>query len=171
MLTGDNPRTAAAIAARLGLEARAGLLPEDKLREIAALKSAGPVAMVGDGINDAPALAAASTGIAMGGGTETALEAADAALLHGRVAGCAELVVRVRRRPVPGGKALPFAPDPLSARTLRALGPMSWLSLWPDCAGEPCSPADCPGHPRGKDAFLLFGSPASLPAPRDQAAG
>ncbi|MHB0696743.1 heavy metal translocating P-type ATPase, partial [Roseomonas mucosa] len=96
MLTGDNPRTAAAIAARLGLEARAGLLPEDKLREIAALKSAGPVAMVGDGINDAPALAAASTGIAMGGGTETALEAADAALLHGRVAGVAELVALSR---------------------------------------------------------------------------
>ena len=96
MLTGDNPRTAAAIAARLGLAARAGLLPEDKLREIAALKSAGPVAMVGDGINDAPALAAASTGIAMGGGTETALEAADAALLHGRVAGVAELVALSR---------------------------------------------------------------------------
>lgn len=96
MLTGDNPRTAAAIAARLGLEARAGLLPEDKLREIAALKSAGPVAMVGDGINDAPALAAASTGIAMGGGTEAALEAADAALLHGRVTGVAELVALSR---------------------------------------------------------------------------
>ncbi|UPG72443.1 heavy metal translocating P-type ATPase [Roseomonas gilardii subsp. gilardii] len=96
MLTGDNPRTAAAIATRLGLEARAGLLPEDKLREIATLRSAGPVAMVGDGINDAPALAAASTGIAMGGGTETALEAADAALLHGRVAGVAELVALSR---------------------------------------------------------------------------
>ena len=96
MLTGDNPRTAAAIATQLGLEARAGLLPEDKLREIAALKSAGPVAMVGDGINDAPALAAASTGIAMGGGTEAALEAADAALLHGRVTGVAELVALSR---------------------------------------------------------------------------
>jgi Cd2+/Zn2+-exporting ATPase len=62
MLTGDNERTGKAIAASLGLEVRAGLLPEDKLREIASLMKAGPVAMVGDGINDAPALAAASVG-------------------------------------------------------------------------------------------------------------
>jgi Cd2+/Zn2+-exporting ATPase len=92
MLTGDNPRTGAAIAATLGMEVKAGLLPADKLRHIGALKQAGPVAMVGDGINDAPALAAASAGIAMGGGTDVALEAADAALLRGRVEGVAELV-------------------------------------------------------------------------------
>ena len=92
MLTGDNARTGAAIAAGLGLEARAELLPADKLREIAALKAAGPVAMVGDGINDAPALAAATVGIAMGGGTDVALEAADAAVLRDRVAGVPELV-------------------------------------------------------------------------------
>jgi Cd2+/Zn2+-exporting ATPase len=92
MLTGDNPRTGAAIGAALGLEVRAGLLPEGKLREIADLKGRGPVVMVGDGINDAPALAAASVGVAMGGGTDVALEAADAALLHGRVSGVAELV-------------------------------------------------------------------------------
>ena len=59
MLTGDNPRTGQAIAGQLGLGVKAGLLPEDKLREIAALKAEAPVAMVGDGINDAPALAAA----------------------------------------------------------------------------------------------------------------
>ncbi|MFC4169696.1 heavy metal translocating P-type ATPase [Teichococcus aestuarii] len=92
MLTGDNARTAAAIAGPLGLTAKAGLLPDDKLREIAALRAAGPVVMVGDGINDAPALAAASAGVAMGGGTDVALEAADAAILKDRTTGVAELV-------------------------------------------------------------------------------
>jgi Cd2+/Zn2+-exporting ATPase len=92
MLTGDNPRTAAAIATGLGLEARAGLLPADKLREITALREAGAVVMVGDGINDAPALAAATVGVAMGGGTAVALETADAAVLRDRVGGVAELV-------------------------------------------------------------------------------
>lgn len=92
MLTGDNPRTAAAIGSALGVDVRAGLLPADKLREVAALKERGPVAMVGDGINDAPALAAATVGVAMGGGTDVALETADAALLRGRVAGVPELV-------------------------------------------------------------------------------
>jgi Cd2+/Zn2+-exporting ATPase len=92
MLTGDNPRTGAAIAGALGLEVKAGLLPADKLREIGALKERGPVVMVGDGINDAPALAAATAGVAMGSGTEVALEAADAALLRERVSGVADLV-------------------------------------------------------------------------------
>lgn len=96
MLTGDNERTGQAIAAQLGLDVRAQLLPEDKLREIAALKAKGAVAMVGDGINDAPALAAASVGIAMGGGTDVALETADAALLRERVGGIAELVALSR---------------------------------------------------------------------------
>ena len=92
MLTGDNERTGRAIADKLGMDVRAHLLPDDKLREIKALKAHGPVVMVGDGINDAPALAAASVGVAMGGGTAVALEAADAALLHERVSGVAELV-------------------------------------------------------------------------------
>jgi Cd2+/Zn2+-exporting ATPase len=96
MLTGDNERTGRAIAAGLGMDVRAGLLPEQKLREVEALKAGGPVAMVGDGINDAPALAAASVGIAMGGGTAVALETADAALLRERVYGVVELVALSR---------------------------------------------------------------------------
>jgi Cd2+/Zn2+-exporting ATPase len=92
MLTGDNGRTAAAIAGSLGLDARAELLPDDKLRAIGALRADGAVVMVGDGINDAPALAAATVGVAMGGGTDVALETADAAVLKDRVTGVAELV-------------------------------------------------------------------------------
>jgi Cd2+/Zn2+-exporting ATPase len=96
MLSGDNQRTANAIAAALGLEARGELLPDAKLAEIARLKAGGPIAMVGDGINDAPALATASVGIAMGGGTDVALETADAALLRDRVEGVADLVMLSR---------------------------------------------------------------------------
>lgn len=92
MLTGDNQRTGAAIAAKLGLDVKAELLPDAKLRVIAEMRKQGPVAMVGDGINDAPALAAASVGIAMGAGTDVALETADAALLQNRVQGVADLV-------------------------------------------------------------------------------
>ncbi len=96
MLSGDNARTAGAIGAALGLEARGELLPDAKLDTISAYKSTAPIAMVGDGINDAPALAAASVGIAMGGGTDVALETADAALLKDRVTGVAELVALSR---------------------------------------------------------------------------
>jgi len=92
MLTGDNARTGEAIGKGLGLNVRAELLPDAKLAAIAELKKAGPVAMVGDGINDAPALAAASVGIAMGGGTDVALETAEAALLRNRVTGVADLI-------------------------------------------------------------------------------
>ena len=84
MLTGDNEATAAAIAAELGVdEYRAELLPEDKVEAVRDLQSRfGSLAMVGDGVNDAPALATATVGIAMGAaGTDTALETADAALM------------------------------------------------------------------------------------------
>ncbi|WP_147075288.1 HAD-IC family P-type ATPase, partial [Meiothermus hypogaeus] len=96
MLTGDNARTGQAIAEGLGLEVRAELMPEDKLRIIGELRRAEKgnqkVAMVGDGINDAPALAQADVGIAMGGGTDVALETADAALLRNSVTGVSDLI-------------------------------------------------------------------------------
>ena len=97
MLTGDNERTARAIGGDLGIEVRAGLMPEDKQRIVRELQADGNVvAKVGDGINDAPALAAADVGIAMGGGTDVALETADAAILHGRVGDIASLVALSR---------------------------------------------------------------------------
>ncbi|HEV7248002.1 MAG TPA: heavy metal translocating P-type ATPase [Shinella sp.] len=86
MLTGDNARTAKAVGVELGIEVRAELMPEDKQRIVGELQREGYiVGKIGDGINDAPALAAANVGIAMGGGTDVALETADAAILHGRV--------------------------------------------------------------------------------------
>jgi Cd2+/Zn2+-exporting ATPase len=83
MLTGDNERTATVIGQRLGVdEVRADLLPEEKVEAVRELETDGTVAMVGDGVNDAPALAAATVGVAMGAaGTDTALETADVALL------------------------------------------------------------------------------------------
>src|SRR3546814_11850013 len=80
MLTGDNRRTAQAIADSLGMEWEAELLPEDKLRLITEMKHHAKVAMMGDGINDAPALATADVGIASGGGPDVALETAHVVL-------------------------------------------------------------------------------------------
>lgn len=92
MLTGDNPRAAAAIANELGIDYRAGLMPEDKVKAITELNKQQRTAMIGDGINDAPAMKAASIGIAMGSGTDVALETADAALTHNRLVGVAEMI-------------------------------------------------------------------------------
>ncbi|AKA38546.1 zinc/cadmium/mercury/lead-transporting ATPase [Yersinia ruckeri] len=96
MLTGDNPRAAAAIAYELGIDYRAGLLPADKVEAVTALNQQQPTVMVGDGINDAPAMKAASIGVAMGSGTDVALETADAALTHNRLTGLAEIIVLSR---------------------------------------------------------------------------
>ncbi|EOR74718.1 TPA: zinc/cadmium/mercury/lead-transporting ATPase [Yersinia enterocolitica] len=96
MLTGDNPRAAAAIASELGIDYRTGLLPADKVQAVMALNATHPTVMVGDGINDAPAMKAASIGIAMGSGTDVALETADAALTHNRLTGLAEIILLSR---------------------------------------------------------------------------
>ncbi len=96
ILTGDNPRAAAAIAKELDLEFRAGLLPADKVQVVTALNAQTPLAMVGDGINDAPAMKAATIGIAMGSGTDVALETADAALTHNRLTGLAQMISLAR---------------------------------------------------------------------------
>ena len=84
MLTGDNRKTAEAVATKIGLsEARAELLPQDKLAAVKAMQREGHVvAFVGDGVNDSPALAAADTGIAMGGGTDVAVETSDVVLIR-----------------------------------------------------------------------------------------
>lgn len=92
MLTGDNARTGAAIAASLGLEHKAELMPDDKVTAIKELAREAPVMMVGDGINDAPALAAANIGVAMGAGTDVALETADGAVLKSRVRDIAAMI-------------------------------------------------------------------------------
>jgi Cu+-exporting ATPase len=95
MVTGDNERTAKAVASRLGIdEIRADVLPEDKARIIKELQAAGArVAMAGDGVNDAPALAQADVGIAMGTGADVAIESAGFTLVKGDLNG----IVRARR--------------------------------------------------------------------------
>jgi Cu+-exporting ATPase len=94
MLTGDNAATAAAIAAEAGIaEFRAGILPGDKAAAIVELKANGAlVAMVGDGINDAPALAAADVSFAIGAGSDAAIEAADLTLIRSDLLGVADAI-------------------------------------------------------------------------------
>ncbi len=95
MVTGDNPVTAQAVGGKLGIvEIRAGVLPDEKHSVVERFKAEGKiVAMAGDGVNDAPALAAADVGIAMGTGTEVAIQSAGVTLLRGDISG----IVRARR--------------------------------------------------------------------------
>ncbi|KOX50265.1 ATPase P [Streptomyces purpurogeneiscleroticus] len=98
LLTGDNERTARRIAGEAGIdEVHAGVLPDGKAEIVRRLQAAGKVAMVGDGINDAPALMQADVGIAMGGGTDIAIEAADIIILSNRLAAL-PLARRISRR-------------------------------------------------------------------------
>ncbi len=97
MVTGDNRRTAEAVATRLGIdEVVAEVLPEGKVAAVKRLKAEGRVAFIGDGINDAPALAEADVGLAVGGGTDVAAEAADVVLMSGSLSGAPNAIALSR---------------------------------------------------------------------------
>jgi Cd2+/Zn2+-exporting ATPase len=130
MLTGDHRVAAQAIGDQVGVDdVRAGLLPQDKATVIADLQQRGPVAMIGDGINDAPALALADVGIAMGrGATDVALETADIALMREDLGAVAEAIGLSQRTLgiIRQNVTISFAIKALAL----ALGVAGFVSLW-----------------------------------------
>lgn len=130
MLTGDNEGAAAEIAALAETDAfYAHLLPEDKLRIIKELGALGPVMMVGDGINDAPALAAATVGVAMGAaGSDAALESADIALMGDDI-GQLPFLLRLSRKALSTIRVNTWFAIAIKALAVALVFP-GWLSLW-----------------------------------------
>ena len=124
MITGDNERVAGAIARQAGVdEFRAELLPEDKVTVIRELRKIGPVAMVGDGVNDAPALALATVGIAMGAaGTDVAMETADVVLMSDNLRNVAFAISISRRARSVVWQNLAFALSVIIVLVISALG-------------------------------------------------
>ena len=136
LLTGDNERAAHALAGTLGLQSvRANLLPEEKLEAIRTLQRSGLTAMAGDGINDAPALAQADIGIAMGvRGTDSALEAADVAVMDDKISSIASLVRLSRMTHSVLVQNIVFALGIKIAFAALALGGMAtmWMAVFAD---------------------------------------